>query len=42
VIDQVEPQRPYEAAAPGGATPQTKRDASNALKAISSERLGIR
>lgn len=41
VIDQVEPQRPYEAAAPNGATPQAKRD-SNAAKAISSERLGIR
>jgi len=46
VIDQVEPQRPYEAAAPGrttpGATPQAKRDSSGAAKAISSERLGIR
>jgi NADH:ubiquinone oxidoreductase subunit 4 (subunit M) len=47
VIDQLEPQRPYEAAVPNeatpsGATPQAKRDSSNAAKAISSERLGIR
>jgi len=42
VIDQVEPQRPYEAAAPNGATPQAKRDSSSAAKAISSGRLGIR
>ena len=42
VIDQVEPQRPYEAAAPGEPTPQAKRDSSSAAKAISSERLGIR
>jgi NADH-quinone oxidoreductase subunit M len=42
VIDEVEPQRPYEAAAPNGATPQAKRDSSSAAKAISSERLGIR
>ena len=42
VIDQVEPQRPYEAAAPNGATPQAKRDSSSAAKAISSERLGTR
>jgi NADH-quinone oxidoreductase subunit M len=42
VIDEVEPQRPYEAAAPSGATPQAKRDSSSAVKAISSERLEIR
>jgi hypothetical protein len=42
VIDEVEPRRPYEAAAPNGATPQAKRDSSSAAKAISSERLGIR
>jgi NADH-quinone oxidoreductase subunit M len=47
VIDQVEPQRPYEAVAPdvatpSGATPQAKRDSSSAAKAILSERLGIR
>jgi hypothetical protein len=52
VIDQVEPQRPYEAAAPGvarprgatpsEATPQAKRDSASAAKAISTERLGIR
>jgi len=44
-IDQVELQRPYEAAAPnfapsGGATPQ--QDSSSAAKAISSEKLVIR
>jgi NADH-quinone oxidoreductase subunit M len=42
VIDQVEPQRPYEAAAPNVATPQAKRDSATAAKVISSERLGIR
>jgi NADH-quinone oxidoreductase subunit M len=42
VIDQVEPQRPYEAAVPTEATPQTKRDSASAAKVISSERLGIR
>jgi NADH-quinone oxidoreductase subunit M len=43
VIDQVEPQRPYEAAAPSASTPQpAKSDASNAAKAIATERLGIR
>jgi NADH-quinone oxidoreductase subunit M len=47
VIDQVEPQRPYEAAAPNvtlpsGATPQAKQGSSSAAKAISSERLAIR
>ncbi len=42
VIDRVEPQRPYEAAAPSGTSPQAKRDSASAAKAISSERLGIR
>ncbi|PYU46095.1 MAG: Fe-S-binding domain-containing protein, partial [Acidobacteria bacterium] len=42
VIDEVEPQRPYEAATPDSATPQAKLDSSGAAKAISSERLGIR
>jgi hypothetical protein len=53
VIDQVEPQRPYEAAAPGVTTPdamtpgripsQAKGDsASAAAKVISKERLGLR
>jgi hypothetical protein len=53
VIDQVEPQRPYEAAAPkvtspGVITPsqipvQAKRDsASAAAKVTSTERLGLR
>ncbi len=53
VIDQVEPQRPYEAAAPNfitpnfttpsGATPRANQDSvSAAAKVISSERLGIR
>jgi NADH-quinone oxidoreductase subunit M len=42
VIDQVEPQRPYEAAAPKVAAPQAKSDPATAAKVISSERLGIR
>jgi NADH-quinone oxidoreductase subunit M len=42
VIDQVEPQRPYEAAAPNVATPQEKSNPATAAKVISSERLGIR
>jgi len=47
VIDQVEPQRPYEAAAPNlaspiGSKPQAKRDSSSAVKALSTERLGTR
>jgi NADH-quinone oxidoreductase subunit M len=52
VIDQVEPQRPYEATAPNittpsvvmmnGATPLAKHDSSIALKTVSSERLGPR
>jgi NADH-quinone oxidoreductase subunit M len=41
VIDQVEPQRPYEAAMPNGATPSAKRDPTRAT-IISSERLGTR
>jgi NADH-quinone oxidoreductase subunit M len=42
VIDQVEPQRPYEAAAPNVATPQKKNNPATAAKVIPSERLGIR
>jgi NADH-quinone oxidoreductase subunit M len=42
VIDQVEPQRPYEAAAPNVATPQEKNNPATAAKVISGERLGIR
>jgi NADH-quinone oxidoreductase subunit M len=43
VIDQVEPQRPYEAAVPNGVSPQAKRDsASAAAKVIPTERLGLR
>ena len=42
VIEQVEPQRPYEAAAPSRVTPQTKPDTASAAKAASIERLGIR
>jgi hypothetical protein len=43
VIEQVQPQRPYEAAAPNGAAPQTKHDFANAAaKVIPSERLGLR
>jgi NADH-quinone oxidoreductase subunit M len=42
VIDQVEPQRPYEAAAPNVATPRAKSDSATATKVISGERLGIR
>src|SRR3982074_257066 len=43
VIEEVDPQRPYETAAPGEATPRAKRDSSSAAaKAISSERLEIR
>jgi NADH-quinone oxidoreductase subunit M len=42
VIDQVEPQRPYEAAAPSVATPQGINNPATAAKVISSERLGIR
>src|SRR5713101_5017895 len=42
VIDQVEPQRPYEAAAPNGDKPQAKHDSASAAKAITLERLGSR
>ena len=42
VIDQVEPQRPYEAAAPKGGVPQAKNNSATAAKAIYSERLGAR
>jgi NADH-quinone oxidoreductase subunit M len=42
VIDQVEPQRPYEAAAPSVATPREKSNPATAAKVISRERLGIR
>jgi NADH-quinone oxidoreductase subunit M len=42
VIDQVEPQRPYEAVAPKVTAPQAKSDSATAAKIISSERLGIR
>jgi len=42
VIDQVEPQRPYEATAPSVSTPHEKGDPASAAKVISSERLGIR
>ena len=48
VIDQVEPQRAYEAVAPNGATPrgvtpQAKRDSANSAAKISpTERLGLR
>src|SRR5204863_5898493 len=42
VIEEVEPQRPYEAATPASAAPLAKLDSPGAAKAISSERLGIR
>jgi NADH-quinone oxidoreductase subunit M len=42
VIDQVEPQRPYEAATPPGAAPEVKGDSANTAKAVPIERLGIR
>jgi hypothetical protein len=42
VIDLVEPQRPYEAAAPKVVTPQEKNNPATAAKVISRERLGIR
>jgi NADH-quinone oxidoreductase subunit M len=42
VIDQVEPQRPYEAAATNGSAPQAKPDSANAAaKVIPTERLGL-
>ena len=42
VIDQVEPQRPYEAAVPAGAAPQTKGNSTNTASEISIEKVGIR
>jgi NADH-quinone oxidoreductase subunit M len=43
VIDQVEPERAYEAAAPNSVAPKAKRDsASAAAKIIPTERLGLR
>ncbi|HYL86153.1 MAG TPA: NADH-quinone oxidoreductase subunit M [Candidatus Angelobacter sp.] len=43
VIDQVEPQRPYEAVAPSNQAPRQTADAANSLKATASiERLGTR
>ena len=42
VIDQVEPQEPYEATAPNGATPMAKRDPASAAKLASTERLATR
>jgi NADH-quinone oxidoreductase subunit M len=42
VIDQVEPQRPYEAAAPSDNKPQAKHDSASAAKAVALERLGSR
>jgi NADH-quinone oxidoreductase subunit M len=42
VIDQAEPQRPYEAVVPSRAMPQTKADSAGAAKATTIERLGIR
>ncbi len=40
VIEQVEPQRPYEAAAPSGAAPRAANGAAAAAKAIALEGLG--
>jgi NADH-quinone oxidoreductase subunit M len=42
VIDEVERQRPYEAAAQTVASPVAKRDSANTAKGISLERLGSR
>jgi len=42
VIDQVEPQRPYEAAAPGATSPRSAATASSTSKARAAERLGAR
>ena len=42
VIDQVEPQRPYEAAAPHVSAPLAKNNSASAAKSASSERLGMR
>jgi NADH-quinone oxidoreductase subunit M len=42
VIDQAEPQRPYEVAIPSRAMPQAGADSASAAKAAAFERLGIR
>jgi NADH-quinone oxidoreductase subunit M len=42
VIDEVEPQRPYEAAAPGATAPQSTATASSTSKVPTAERLGAR
>jgi NADH-quinone oxidoreductase subunit M len=42
VMDQVEPQRAYEAAAPSAAEPKAKSDSLRVAKTISMERQGIR
>ena len=42
VIDQVEPQRPYEAAVPGRTAPQAAATGSSTSKLTSAERLGAR
>jgi len=42
VIDQVEPQRPYEAAAPAGPAQQSARVASGVASANPPERSGTR
>ncbi len=42
VIDQVEPQRPYEAVAPRVSEPLAKNNSASATKAASTERLGVR
>jgi NADH:ubiquinone oxidoreductase subunit 4 (subunit M) len=42
VIDQVEPQRPYEAVAPHVSAPLAKNNSASAAKSALSERLGIR
>jgi NADH-quinone oxidoreductase subunit M len=42
VIDQVEPQQPYEAAAPNGVIPIAKIDPARAAKIVSTERLATR
>jgi NADH-quinone oxidoreductase subunit M len=42
VIDQVEPQRPYEAAAPGATAPQSTAAASSTSKTPTTERFGAR
>jgi NADH-quinone oxidoreductase subunit M len=42
VIDQVEPQRPYEAGAPGATAPQSAAAASSESKAPAAEKLGAR